>query len=156
MRKAFVSLCACALLYGVLPSCKKETVTNTVTVTDTVTVTVTDRSTIGLLTGKQWRPDTVYFNYPASPNLVYVRGRSGNSANLDNYRFVFWRNGKEDAFNVGGVPYQASNYTFTNTDSTILFFPAVSIYQRILELSPNRARIFDSTGHTYNSWSLVP
>ncbi|MES2849292.1 MAG: hypothetical protein V4685_09555 [Bacteroidota bacterium] len=147
MKKRFLFMVLlCAGVYLTLPSCKKETIT--------VIQTVTDQSVMGLLTNRQWKPDTVYYNYPAAPTLAYARGRSGNTVNLDNGRFVFWRDGTEDVFGYPASPHVYSTWTFTGIDSSLLFFPTTATYQRILKLDATHFHTYDSTNSTKNIFTL--
>jgi hypothetical protein len=143
-----------AVAFCIFPSCKKETIT-TVIKTDTVLVPYLDRSVMGLLTNKQWKPDTVYYNYPTAPTLAYVRGGSGNTINLDGSRVMFWKDGSEDVYGYGSA-YASLSWTFNGADSSVLFYPGTSTYQRILKLDAAHLNTYDSTNHTYNVLTAKP
>ncbi|HWB91816.1 MAG TPA: hypothetical protein VG605_08195 [Puia sp.] len=126
-----------------LSSCTK---TNTVTVTDTVTVTPTP-SKLSLLIGTNWETDSAYSNYTTTGTgtLVYVRGRSGNTVNLDNNFYTWTTNGTQYAVE-NGTYYQFS-WSIVNGDSTLLKMSSSTItdYARILKASSSKITFYDST-----------
>ncbi|HLI94273.1 MAG TPA: hypothetical protein VKU83_11705, partial [Puia sp.] len=134
-----------------LSSCTK---TNTKTVYDTTVVTVKDTiivaptpSKLSLLVGRDWEMDSAYSNYtgPGTGTLVYARGGTSNSQNLDNYSYTWANNGIEWALENG--TYYQFPWTIVNGDSTLLKMTvgANLDYARILYVSSTRADIYDST-----------
>lgn len=126
-----------------LSSCTK---TNKVTVTDTVTVSPTP-TPLSLLTGTNWETDSAYSNYTAAGTgtLVYTRGGSGNSINLDNNFYTWTKNGIEYAVENG--TYYQFQWNIVNGDSTLLKMSSSTItdYARIIRASSTKIAIYDST-----------
>jgi hypothetical protein len=154
--KLILSIAGCGLMILVfiatnLSSCTKtntKTVTNydTVIVKDTITVTAAP-STLSLLTGKQWEFDSVYFysTGPGSGTLVYARGASNNTDNLDNYFGNYTIEGQY--WQAANSTLYLSNYSFTNSDSNRLKIVSTSYgtdYYNIISLSANKYVIYDS------------
>jgi len=147
-------------------SCTK-TETKTVTVTDTVTKTVTDTVMItnhiitypisNLLLGKQWIVDSLYQNYNASNpgTLVYVRGGTNNTQNLDNAIVIMWPDGGQLFFYNG--TYYNYTYTFQNSDSTeLLIHNPNPDYARIVDLTNDHLTIYDSTNSALSYYVYKP
>lgn len=145
-----------------LSSCTK---TQTVTVRDTVSVKVQDTITVApkptiasLLTGIYWETDSAFSNYtgPGTGALVYVRGGSGNSMNLDNYFYTWTTNGFVWAVENG--TYFQFDWNFVNGDSNLIkaYNPSLTDYSRILSISSSKLVLYDSTGRYYDALIPVP
>ena len=138
-------------------SCSKtNTVTNTVT--DTVTKYIQYPPTVsGLLLGKQWIVDSLYFNYSASSpgTLVYARGGSGNTQNLDNFIVIFWPDNTQTFADAGSYVYYP--FSYRSADSTnLLINNTKADYARIVKLSTNYLTIYDSTNSQLSYYVYKP
>jgi hypothetical protein len=171
MKKLFSFTTAIMILWVsqlTFSSCSK-TVTNTDTVTktvvDTVTKIVTDTVTNHVITypissvllGKQWIVDSLYESYNVSNpgTLVYVRGGSGNTQNLDNYVVILWPDGTQFFANNG--TYITYTYSFQNSDSTELLLNNPGIdYARIVNLTATHMTIYDSTNSALSYYVYKP
>ena len=110
-------------------------------------------STMSLITAKQWQFDTLYSSYsgPGTGTLQYARGGNANTVDLDDNRSIFWPDGTEDAFGYYNTNYAMLTWSFTNSDSTLIYYPAnvyfsTPVYQRILKLDATHLTLYDSTG----------
>lgn len=135
-----------------LTSCTKK---ETVTVQDTVTVAAKP-TTVSLLAGTYWEMDSAISNYtkPGTGTLVYVRGGSGNTLNLDNNFYTWTSNGVEVAVENG--TYYQFQWNFVNDDSSLLkiYSNTITDYARIISISSTRYVEYDSTGSFYDV--LIP
>ena len=126
------------------------------TVTDTVYIPFS--STVsGLLLGKQWIVDSLYQNYSASKpgTLVYARGGSGNTQNLDNYVVIFWPDNTQTFAN--GNSYIIYPFTYKSADSTNLLIKNPNDdYARIVKLTSNYLTIYDSTNSALSYYVYKP
>jgi hypothetical protein len=160
---AFSTICICLLVFS---SCTK-TETKTVTVTDTVTKIVTDTIILtkhvisypisNNLFGKQWIVDSLYQNYNGSTpgTLVYSRGGSNNTQNLDDAIVIMWPDGGQ-LFYYNGSYYNYS-YTFQNSDSTELLIHNPNVdYARIVDLTETHLTIYDSTNSALSYYVYKP
>ena len=151
LTTVFSILCICQFVFS---SCTK-TETKTVTVTDTVTKIVYPVS--NLLLGKQWIVDSLFQNYNASNpgTLVYARGGSNNTLNLDNTIVVMWQGGEQLFYNNGA--YYNFTYTFQNADSTeLLIHNPNADYARILNLTQTHLTVYDSTNSQLSYYEYKP
>jgi hypothetical protein len=156
MKKTITFAALAFIVTIICLSCKKETTTVTVTTIDTVTVS--DTSIMGLLTGKQWKLDTAYSGYttPGSGTLIYARGGSSNSINLDDLREIFWRDGQYDVFDNAGN-YISSTWSFTGIDSSLIqTIGSYTDYARVLKLDATHLNLYDSTNSTLDIATLKP
>jgi hypothetical protein len=152
----------------IFSSCTK-TETKTVTVTDTVTKTITKTDTLlitqhvitypisSLFLEKQWIVDSLYQNYTGSNTgtLVYARGGSGNTQNLDDAIVVMWPDGGQ-LFHLNGNYYNYT-YSFLNADSTALLIHNPNPdYARIVNLTATHLTIYDSTNSALSYYVYKP
>lgn len=149
-----------------ISSCSK-TETKTVTVTDTITKTITDTFLVtkhvitypisNLLFGKQWIVDSLFHNYNGSNpgTLVYSRGGTNNTQNLDDAIVVMWPDGGQLFYYSGA--YSNYTYTFQNSDSTELLIHNPNVdYARIVDLTSNHLTIYDSTNSALSYYEYKP
>jgi hypothetical protein len=150
-----------------LSSCTKS---NPVTIHDTTVVTVHDTtivqdtitkapSILSMFTGKQWELDTVYLNYtgPGTGTLVYTRGSSSNTENLDNYYATWTIDGY--LWQVENGTYYSSTWSFINSDSST--YKVVSTvygidYGRITKLDASHLTVYDSIAKALDIEILAP
>lgn len=165
LTAALSIICFCQLVFS---SCTK-TETKTVTVIDTVTKTITKTDTFlitqhvitypisNLLLGKQWIVDSLYHNYTGSNTgtLVYARGGSSNTQNLDDAIVVMWPDGGQ-LFFLNGVYYNYT-YSFQNSDSTELLIHNPNVdYARIVNLTETHLTVYDSTNSALSYYVYKP
>ena len=114
----------------------------------------------GLLMGKEWIVDSLFYNYtPGSQGTstrVYTRGSSNNVYNLDNYIVIFLRDGTQlyspspDSF----IPY---SYSFLSADSLNMRINNPNPdYARIVKLDANSLTLYDSTNSGISYYKLKP
>jgi hypothetical protein len=136
-----------------------DTVTKTVTVTDTFLITqhVITYPISNLLLGKQWIVDSLFHNYtgPNTGTLVYARGGTSNTQNLDDAIVVMWPDGGQ-LFYYNGA-YSNYTYTFQNSDSTeLLIHNPNPDYSRILDLTATHLTVYDSTNSALSYYEYKP
>jgi hypothetical protein len=170
LKKLLFTLTIVSILFVIQitnSSCSKtNTVTNTVTdtvvktvhTTDTVTKFIPYSNTVAnLFLSKQWIVDSLYQNYTASTpgNLVYARGGSGNTQNLDNFIVIMWPDGTQYFSN--GSSFVNYSFTFRTADSLNLLINNTSAdYARIVKLTTNYMVIYDSTNSALSYYVYKP
>jgi hypothetical protein len=137
-----------------ISSCTKDSITiehDTTTTVITIHDTVPVSSQMSLLTGKMWIFDSIYSGYtmPGTGSLIYTLG--DNNPTYSNAAFCYFTNGTEADFNVTGLgTFTILDWSFINADSTEIYYPisgtlTIPTYQRILQISPSRMVVYDST-----------
>jgi hypothetical protein len=150
-----------------LTSCTKS---NPVTIRDTTYTTVYDTtivkdtittgpSILSMLTGKQWEFDTAYVNYtgPGTGSLVYVRGATNNTEDLDGVYSSYTSDGFYWA--LQGTFYSSGQWHFTNSDSStyVVNTPTFGAdYVRIIKLTDSICWLYDSTGKALDIEKVTP
>jgi len=106
---------------------------------------------------KQWIVDSLFNNYTGSNTgtLVYVRGGSNNSQNLDDAIVVMLPNGQQQ-FHFNGADYNYT-YSFQNSDSTeLLIHNPNADYARIVNLTDTHLTVYDSTHSALSYYVYKP
>jgi hypothetical protein len=150
MKKIFLSLMASFIMACIGSSCK--------IFKPCCNKTVATPSVMSLLTGKQWKLDSAYSGYttPGSGTLIYARGGSNNSINVDNLREVFWSDGQYDVFDNAGN-YGSSKWSFTSIDSNLIrTIGGYTDYARVLKLDATHLNLYDSTNSVLDIATLKP
>jgi hypothetical protein len=112
---------------------------------------------MGLLTGKQWQIDTLYYSYtgPGTGTLQYARGGSSNLTNGDDDRLIFWRDGASDAF-AGGNFYAWSWSMYSNDSTALILVTGGTVHTKILKLDATHLTYYDSTNQALDVLGYKP
>jgi hypothetical protein len=116
-------------------------------------------SVLSLLTEKEWKTDSLYYNYttPGTGTLEYARGGSSNILNYDNSRAAFWIDGNADIFENNGT-YEAWSWSLNAVDSTAftLVTPGGTVHARILRLDATHLTYYDAVNHALDVLTSTP